>query len=1028
MNLMLKALSELCKKNLLEEKIIIARTYTDGLELCQALVQTDGGYLNLQTETFAGLAHKQLEDTLYKKKLTPISGHQELLLIEEIILNLVKEERLGYFFQAGETPGLIPAIARSIAELRQGGINDTDLDTSAFVNKEKGNDLKLILKQYQTMLKNRNYIDQAALLKHFISWVTDNHNFLDNRLFIIPGFWDLNSLEKRIVEALAAEILPPVLYNRLNPAGSGYESKQLQDCSSQYLPAGEESESLFKSPYLLSFVPGHGLELFHAYGIYNEAREVIRRIYSRDIPFDQVVVAYLSPEYISVFRHLAAELGFSITAAEGFPLNTTNPGKAAIMLLHWFFDDYSLKALKPLLLEGCIKTSQNTEIRLYPQEVLNLLRRTAVGKGREQYNRLQQEACRYQEEAAELSPDNPRRQTIIYKQAVYKEAHKYFHRLMNNFPVADNNGEINFSQLVSALLEAVGTMAAIRNDEDAQALQTIENVFSDIKSLANRTYTLEKAWNKLLDILNNLRVGTSVSRPGALHLLGYERLMYTNRYYTFIAGLDSHSFPGRTGQDPILLDKERVEISDLLKKQEEKPRRKELLMGAALSSRPGRTCLSYSSYDPTEGRKNYPSSMLLRVLRLKKEDPGLDYTDLAKELGQAVGYSPAESKICLDELEWWLTQILHCRTKNLEEVLGRYFPGIQRGIKAYQARYEAVITGYDGQIKVLPGELDPRVNKTITVSCSRLEMMAKCPFKYFVSQVLGAKPPEENIPDQHQWLDPMQRGSLLHRIYQEFMSYIILSREKVSYKFHRDLMEKIAFNLIKEYRTIITPPSEAVYRYEVEQILLCCGIFLKCEEENQHIPVCLEASFGLGQDAVNQAVGGCPEPLTIALSKGHKLQIKGIIDRIDHLQDNCYAVWDYKTGSTYGYSEKGYLVQGKQIQHALYTLAAEQILKRQGIQNPVVSISGYYFPSDKGEGQRFYRKRRKPDELFRVITLLCDLMAEGQFLAADSTGDCTFCEYQQVCGYQLATRKVAGLIEDDNLTGLEKRKELISLE
>lgn len=1029
MNSMLKALSDICRRYPLEEKILLTSSYTDGNELCQALAREAGGYLNLRPDTLTGLARAYLEDQLYEKGLTFISGYQELLLVEEIISRLENEDRLKYFARSGEAPGLISAISRSIKELRQCGINKCNLDTAAFVKAEKGQDLQLILEQHADLLEARNYIDGVTLLEFFIDFIVDNPTFLNNKIFIVPGFQELSPLEERLAEVLAAVILPVELISGLALSRLQLCRENEQESPKVTLPPEDDLWYMFSTEQQSSHESDGSPELFHAYGMYNEAREVIRRLYSANIPFDQVAVAYLNSGYVNVFEHLAQISGFNLTCAEGFPLAATNPGQAAAMLLDWFAGEYSLQTLKPLLLEGCIRTaSDDMDIKLYPQQLLNLLRRASVGKGAAEYARLEQQASRYRDQAQNLSPEDPRYEYALRNETIYRQAFALFNSLIQNFPPIDHNGEIAFPQLVNALLEAVKKLAVIRNEKDAEALQTIENVFNDLELLSNRNYTPEKAREKLIELLNALRVGASVSRAGALHLVRYQRLMYLARPYTCIVGLDGHSFPGRTGQDPILLDKERVLVSALLKKQEDEPRRRELLMGAALASRRGKVCLSYFSYDTAQGRKNYPSSLLLQVLRLKKGDPGLDYSDLSRELGPVIGYCPSGSSLCLDEMEWWLTQILARRINNLDEILPAYFPGIQQGMEADRARCLAAITEYDGQLRVQPEELDPRVNQKIAVSCSRLEMMAKCPFKYYIAHVLGAFPPEENIPDRHQWLDPMQRGSLLHRVYQEFMTQIITSQEQVTFAHHRTLIEEIALSIIKEYREVLTPPSEAVYRYEVGQILLCCEIFLKCEEESEYRAVCLEAPFGLGEEAVHKAVGGSPQPLKIALSATRELNVRGIIDRIDHIEKNCYAVWDYKTGGTYGYSESGYLMQGRQIQHAVYSLAAEQILKRQGIKNPVVDISGYYFPSDKGEGQRFYRQCREPGQLIRVLNLLCDLMAEGQFLSTASKENCTYCEYQEVCDYEDATAKMAFLLMDDDLTGLERRKELNSFE
>ena len=58
------------------------------------------------------------------------------------------------------------------------------------------------------------------------------------------------------------------------------------------------------------------------------------------------------------------------------------------------------------------------------------------------------------------------------------------------------------------------------------------------------------------------------------------------------------------------------------------------------------------------------------------------------------------------------------------------------------------------------------------MSATRLELLAKCPFGYFLRHVLKVQPPEEVAFDRSRWLDPLQRGSLVHEILCDFMTEV----------------------------------------------------------------------------------------------------------------------------------------------------------------------------------------------------------------------------------------------------------------
>ena len=131
------------------------------------------------------------------------------------------------------------------------------------------------------------------------------------------------------------------------------------------------------------------------------------------------------------------------------------------------------------------------------------------------------------------------------------------------------------------------------------------------------------------------------------------------------------------------------------------------------------------------------------------------------------------------------------------------------------------------------------------------------------------------------------------------------------------------------------------------------------------------------------------------------MPIAGRIDRIDRLEDGRYRVIDYKTGSYKIYDDLDMFGKGRVVQHALYAVAAEQILRRLGIdERPIIAESGYYFPTRKGEGNWVKPKldRQKFNEL---VMELIGIIERGHFVANPGLGDIDceqFCDYSRVCG------------------------------
>lgn len=515
------------------------------------------------------------------------------------------------------------------------------------------------------------------------------------------------------------------------------------------------------------------------------------------------------------------------------------------------------------------------------------------------------------------------------------------------------------------------------------------------------------------NLLEGLRASASGPKPGHLHLTSFSGLIWSNRPYTFVAGLDADTFPGKGCQDPVLLDRERRQIHPGLPLRADRPEENRVALFLALASRSGRVTLSFPSFDIIQNRQLYPSSVLLQLYRLLKEDPLLDFTDLMSSLGKPAGFCPRDSRYALDEVEWWAGKVLNKPgIRNGAAAVRACYRGIELGQLALEARNSPEPTEYDGVIDVHPGELDPR-QKDLTTSCSRLEYLAGCPFAYFLKYLLNIYPPQEVVYDPERWLGNLDRGSLLHELFCSFMRKVTANGEQPELAAHRMAMIELADELIEDYRERIPPPSELVYSCEVREIYLSCEVFLAAEEADYGgVPVLFEVPFGFGAEAVKKSGCGLAEPVEIELEDGTSFLLNGKIDRIDRVGDGVYHLWDYKTGSTYGYADHSCFCSGRQVQHALYAIAAEQILKDlcPG-EKPRVELSGYYFPAVRGEGRQVAPVRSSRSELFQVLNNLFDILNSGSFVAADDQAMCGICDYQEVCGGESAAVRAKQLLK-----------------
>jgi ATP-dependent helicase/nuclease subunit B len=404
----------------------------------------------------------------------------------------------------------------------------------------------------------------------------------------------------------------------------------------------------------------------------------------------------------------------------------------------------------------------------------------------------------------------------------------------------------------------------------------------------------------------------------------------------------------------------------------------------------------------------------------------------------------------LDETDWWLGKLAPGGVlRDGMEAVKRNFDLLGRGIFGLERREREAVGEFEGRIKIDPKEVHPLHNKDIVLSASRLEKLAKCPFGYLMRYVLDVRPPDELELDQSQWLNPLLRGTLLHDIFAGFMRELTKERQKgkgaerakakargekgpvVRALEHGPLMRRITDEVIERYREEIPPPSEGVFEQERREIEEAAAVFLKAEEERQSAgePLLFEVSFGTGRgsgkgggrkgegegpEAEDESEGAeageerMEEPAVLDLGSGRSVSIAGRIDRIDRLEDGRYRVIDYKTGSYKIYDDLDMFGKGRILQHALYAVAAEQILRKLGIdERPVIAESGYYFPTRKGEGNWVQPKLDR--QIFNKLVMeLIGIIERGHFVANPGLGDIDceeFCDYGRICGGSAARER-----------------------
>ena len=104
---------------------------------------------------------------------------------------------------------------------------------------------------------------------------------------------------------------------------------------------------------------------------------------------------------------------------------------------------------------------------------------------------------------------------------------------------------------------------------------------------------------------------------------------------------------------------------------------------------------------------------------------------------------------------------------------------------------------------------------------------------------------------------------------------------------------------------------------------------------------------------------------------------------------------------------------GTRLQHALYGLAAVELLKAQ-YKNPKVVAGVYYFSSHKGRQERVSIPAPSKAAIAAVLGDLRNLVIKGQFIRTPDEGNCRFCDYVAACGAE-TNRQASEKLSDSNV-------------
>ena len=539
----------------------------------------------------------------------------------------------------------------------------------------------------------------------------------------------------------------------------------------------------------------------------------------------------------------------------------------------------------------------------------------------------------------------------------------------------------------AALAEGLAVMlgfAVTDHAVDRIASERIQARLERIRATMTREMSFESAISALRDRLDVRvpAVGASgpapwSSSPGHVHLSDLQHGGFTGRRATFIVGLDAGRFPRAAVRDPLLSDHDRLQVSPALMTTAERVAEAQFRFASLFARLRGSVTLSYSAYDTVEGRKLGPAAVVLDAYRMKSEQPAANYEDL-RHATQSIVTAVPRREVVLDVDDVWLGAMSEDGViRASQHVVRNAFTGLNRGLYARDQRSARSVSTYHGLVSARPA-LDPR-NSGEVISPSRLESLGTCALRYFYRYVLQIRPPDIPQFDPEVWLDPRNRGSLLHEVYE-----FTLRRageqgvEALSSEFENIAREQLEQACVK-WRGLVPPPSDTVFAREVAELRADVAAFTSmCRDDGANWR---ELELQFGSDG---------QPVVTIHVNGGRVQLQGRIDRVDGAEDDQLVVIDYKTGSAARYTGVAF-DGGRRLQHFLYGAAVEQLLGKKAVRME------YRFPTARADGAIVSYDIEGLHAGRELVAALLDNIAAGRFLPTDERSDCTFCDFRVAC-------------------------------
>ena len=953
--------------------------------------------------------------------------------------------QLTYLAAVAAMPGFPRALARTIGELRAGNVPpDAVRDVG-----DAGPDVALLLARTGEELIDAASADRARLFASAAAAAEEMHE-LRGPLLLLDVAID-SPVEEQFVRAVcrvASEVMATVPAHDDNArAALEWAGGKVTRAAEPRLTALDQLRTcLFSDEPPPQREEDSTLHFFSAPGEGREAVEIARRVLEeagRGVPFDEMAILVRAPQqYHGLFEHALYRAG----VPAWFDRGTRRPhpaGRAFLALLACAAEKLSARRFAEYLSLGQIpEHGVATSWVPSADEVFAGVRREAAPDESPQDSKTLAAPRRWEQlivEASVIGGDPARWARRLDALAAQFAAH--VKELRSDDPDSPRAAGIErdiarLGQLRAFALPLITRMAAwpvsatwgawLRELESFAPLVIrtpayVLRVLADLRPMDTvGPVSLDEVRSVLTDRLRLIEAEPPARRYGRVFVTSPAQVRGRTFRIVFVSGLAERMFPQKPRQDPLLLDTAREKLNADLKGPRravdsprlstvaERGRRERLLLHLAVGAARERLYVSYPRLEVVEGRARVPSFYALDVLRgATGRIP--DRETLERAAAQAGDPSlawpaPARPDRAIDDQEHDLSvlrELLDARDPGLVRGHAQYIlrqnAALRRSVTDRWARAERKWTQFDGITRVTDRTREALswhrlINPRRPYSLSALQRFAACPYQFLLGAIYRLQPAE--TPQPLQRLDPLTKGSLVHRIQASFFRELerrtLLPVTLASVEGALTILDEVIAAVADEYREQLVPAIDRVWRDEIAGIARDLrGWVRNAADGIDWVPRYFEYAFGLPVDDQRDP-RSAKDPVVV----GGRFALRGSVDLIEeHRTERSLRVTDHKTGKD---RTKPPLVigGGAVLQPVLYSMVVEQATGRTVAESRLsfcTTAGGYAIRPVALDDS----SRKMGIEALEVVDRAIE---RGELAAAPAEGACRWCDFRPVCG------------------------------